>query len=78
MGTTPPFPVRPSDVIADVYGMVGEDLDEAIVDLLRECGCREPTTAAAALSPVDTVEDVVMFLARFLSAEPPGRRHAAG
>ncbi|WP_353928952.1 hypothetical protein WJM97_11490 [Okeanomitos corallinicola TIOX110] len=60
------FPIRPTDDLGKVYGICEEDLDEAVLEIARNCGCpilninnnRE-------LTSVKTVEDLVRFLINF-------------
>jgi hypothetical protein len=52
-----PFPVRRHDCIAEVYGIVGEDLDDLYVDLLEQIGCS--ASPEFVTRPIITVEDLV-------------------
>lgn len=58
------FPVRPTDNISDVYGCVDEDLEDAVVEILKKSG-RRPFTQAEMPQPprVETVEDFVHYVA---------------
>jgi hypothetical protein len=58
------FPVRREDNIADVYGIVDEDLDDAIEEILTMSG-RILTTREGALEPfrIETVGDLILFIA---------------
>ncbi|MFO0808917.1 MAG: hypothetical protein U0746_09865 [Gemmataceae bacterium] len=58
----PDFPVRAADGIAEVYGMVGEDLEEAAEELLAECGRVAPDRGRG--ESVVTVGDLAQFVAR--------------
>jgi hypothetical protein len=63
-GTVHEFPVRAEDTIADVYGMVDEDLDDAVQEVLSECGRRlPPKDQLRQMRPVVTVRDFVSFVA---------------
>jgi len=62
-----PFPVRANDDIADIFGMVDEDLDDTIQHLVAECDRTLPDLEHLQQTPpVVTVED----LARFVAACP--------
>jgi hypothetical protein len=58
------FPARPEDNIADVYGIVGDDVDDMILDLAGICGCGAPSMRQVADLglPVSTTEDLVNLL----------------
>jgi hypothetical protein len=60
--SVPDFPVRAADGIAEVYGMVGEDLDEAAKELLAECGRVGPDRGSD--QTVVTIGDLAQFVAR--------------
>ena len=65
------FPVRPGDEIAGIYGIVDDDLDEAIEELLTG---RELPKPADVLPPVNTVGDLVRLVAsrrRIDDGRPP-------
>jgi hypothetical protein len=69
------FPVRAEDSIYRIYGMVDEDLDDAILDVLA--ACRRQLRPEEQLRPVVTVRDFVRFVARCpIAADPAvsGRR----
>lgn len=57
------FPVRADDRLRDIYGMVGEDLEDAISAVLAECHRRLPPDNPK-LYPVilDTVRDFALFI----------------
>ena len=58
------FPVRPTDNIADVYGCVDEDLEDAFDEILKKSGRRQFTEVEMPQPPrVETVEDVVRYVA---------------
>jgi hypothetical protein len=55
------FPVRPSDDLYKVYGIVDDDVDDAVIELAdRWCAKLPPTFEG--LRPVRTVADVVHLL----------------
>ncbi len=58
------FPVRSTDSIADVYGIVDEDLQDAVEEILKKSTRhfikREETLE---IPQVETVEDVVLYVA---------------
>jgi hypothetical protein len=57
------FPVRADDVIAQIYRMVDEDLEETIIDLLTQCGrSLPPRSLQERQAPILTVRDVVLFI----------------
>jgi hypothetical protein len=57
------FPVRAEDNIADIYGIVDEDLDEMVQDTLAECGRELPSAEQLRqMLPVITVRDFVNFI----------------
>lgn len=65
------FPVRPGDEIARVYGVVDDDLDDAIKELLTG---RELPTPTTLLPRVKTVGDLVRLVAsrpRLDDRQPP-------
>jgi len=58
------FPVRADDDIARIYGMVGEDLDDAILEVLAECERVLPEQEQLnRMGPVVTVRDFLRFVA---------------
>ncbi len=58
------FPVRATDNIADVYGMVDEDVDDAMIEVVVETGRELPSSEKSLqMRPVDTVHDFVLFIA---------------
>lgn len=60
------FPVRPTDDLGTVYGICEEDLDEAVLEIARNCGCQiSNINNNRELNPVRTVEDLVRFLISF-------------
>ena len=69
------FPVRADDVIDHVYGMVDEDLDDALEEVISECGRRiPPEEQLRRMEPVVTVRD----FARFVAACPATADRVAG
>ena len=64
--------VRPGDELYKVYGLCEEDLDDAVLELARRCGCRRPTTQdVSGLPPVRTVEDLVRLIFYLKNLNPP-------
>ena len=62
------FPVHPADDLYKVYGVWNEDLDDAVIELARKCGCKTPTNEnVAGINAVQTIEDLVRLLARLCS-----------
>jgi hypothetical protein len=58
------FPVRASDLIGDIYGIAGEDLDDLVSELMAECGKTLPDQGKVdQMLPINTVRDLVVFLA---------------
>lgn len=58
------FPVRATDDIGNIYGMMDEDLDDALMEVLAECGRKLPSKEQLRqLHPVVTVRDFVCFVA---------------
>jgi hypothetical protein len=55
------FPVRPSDNLSKVYGIVDDDLDDALIELAARWRAKLPPTFDG-LPPVRTVADVVYLL----------------
>jgi hypothetical protein len=51
------FPVHPEDNLYSIFGIVDEDVDDLIVEVLAECGRRMPPNAFE--SPPRTVRDVL-------------------
>ena len=73
-GSVEAFPVRAGDSIADLYGIVDEDLDEMVDGLLQQHGRAWPgQPELAAAEPVVTVRDLVYFIV----AAPRARAKAA-
>jgi hypothetical protein len=59
------FPVRASDHIGDIYGIRGEDRDDAVSELLADCGKTPPNPGKDdQMRPINTVRDLVLFVAR--------------
>lgn len=61
--TRPGFPVNPRDDLYKVYGIWNEDLDDAVLELAKKCGCKTPTTGLLeGIAPIKSVEDLVKLL----------------
>lgn len=60
------FRPHPEDNLEKDFGLADEDLDEdVILALLHRCGCRVPSMEEMLkMDPVDTVGDLVTFLAK--------------
>jgi hypothetical protein len=57
------FPVRADDDIGRVYGMVDEDLEEAVLGVVAACGrWLPPGEELRRIGPVVTVGDFVRFV----------------
>jgi hypothetical protein len=56
----PGFPVLSSDDVDAIYGMVGEDLDDEVIDIARKCGVNLKPVASHV--SVRTVADVAAFI----------------
>jgi hypothetical protein len=57
------FPIRAADDIGDIYGMVNEDLDEALVEVVAGCGRQLPPTGELhQMHRVITVRDFALFV----------------
>lgn len=57
--------ILPSDSLAEIHGLSDEDLDDAVLELLRECGRARPGPLELARSPaVRTVADLVGLVGR--------------
>jgi hypothetical protein len=66
--TTKDFPVHPTDHLYEVYGVWNEDLDDAVIELARRCGCRTPTNDnVKGVNRVQSIEDLVRLLALLCS-----------
>jgi hypothetical protein len=62
------FRIDPNDELLYVFGLADDDLDELVLNLLRDCGCRIPSPAeTAGLPPVRTVSDLIGFLSKMRS-----------
>ena len=57
------FPVLPTDDLIKVYGIVDEDLDDAVVELANRWRANLPPTFEG-LGPVRTIADIVHLLNR--------------
>jgi hypothetical protein len=60
----PGFKPKPEDNLQYIFGLAEEDLDEDVVlKLLQTYGCRIPNeTDIASMKPVDTVQELVLFV----------------
>lgn len=57
------FPVRASDDIGKIYGMVDDDLDDAVLDVLKQLNRNIPSPAETRnMKPVVTVKDFALFV----------------
>ncbi|HEY3413256.1 MAG TPA: hypothetical protein VGM51_09390 [Armatimonadota bacterium] len=64
------FPVLPADNIADVYGMVDEDLEATFFEVLDLCGRRDkPDEGEMGCPTINTVEDLVKLIALLTTPE---------
>jgi hypothetical protein len=60
------FPVHPTDDLGKIYGICEEDLDEAVLEIAKNCECQiSNINNNRELNPVRTVEDLVRFLMSF-------------
>lgn len=61
---TKTMPVKPDDNISDVFGLVDEDLEDAILDVAELAGCRKPEKEDFHTypTPVNTLGDLAVFL----------------
>ena len=58
------FPVRAADDISRIYGMVDEDLEYAVLDVVQELDRQlPPAEMLRKVQPVVTVRDFVLFVA---------------
>ncbi len=58
------FPVRAADDIGRIYGMVDEDLDDAVIEVVAKLGRQLPSAETLRkVQPVITVRDFVLFVA---------------
>ena len=66
------FKPHPEDHIERDFGLADEDKDEdVILALPHRCGCRVPSTEEVlSMRPVDTIGDLVDFLAKLRSPSP--------
>ena len=63
-GAVERFPVRATDNVADVYGIVDEDLYDAVEEILNKSGRRWFTKSERPDAPrVETVRDIVLYVA---------------
>jgi hypothetical protein len=57
------FPVRADDALGQIYGIAGEDLDDAVMDAVAACGRRlPPDEQLRGMRPIVTVRDLACFL----------------
>jgi hypothetical protein len=62
------FPVHPSDDLYKVYGVWNEDLDDAVVELARRCGCKTPTNETVkGMDRVQSIQDLAKLLSKLCS-----------
>ena len=59
------FPVRPQDDIGKIYGIVGGDHDDLIIEIAEINNLIAPPNSDHWQKPLDTVEDVIRFIASF-------------
>jgi hypothetical protein len=59
------FAVRPQDDIGRIYGIVDEDLDEMVVEIAEANNLVIPLETDYRQKPVETVEDLIRFIASF-------------
>jgi hypothetical protein len=58
------FPDRATDNISDVYGIMDEDLEDAVSEILQKCGHRWFSSSEQSEPPsIETVEDLVLYVA---------------
>jgi hypothetical protein len=58
------FPVRDTDDIGAIYGMVDDDLDDAVLEVLADCGRKLPfDEQLRRMRPIITVRDFALFVA---------------
>ncbi|MGH9874511.1 MAG: hypothetical protein ACRD9S_18810 [Pyrinomonadaceae bacterium] len=61
--TRPGFPAHPRDDLYKVYGIWHEDLDDAVLELAKKCGCKTPTNELLdGIAPIKSIEDLVRLL----------------
>jgi len=66
------FPVRATDDIGVIYGMVNEDLEDAVLEVLTECARRlPPAEQLERMRPIVTVRDFVLFVVACPEATEP-------
>ena len=57
------FPVRADDDLGHIYGIAGEDLDDAVMDAVAACGRRlPPDEQLRGMRPIVTVRDLACFV----------------
>jgi hypothetical protein len=59
------FPVERSDKLYETYGIVDEDLDDLVVFVAKSNELKLPSDVSYWTSPVNTVDDLVSFIATF-------------
>lgn len=59
------FPVRPTDDIANIYGIADEDLDDLIIEIAQSNHLEIPQNTNYWKTPINTVEDVIKFVSSF-------------
>ncbi len=62
--STKALPIHPDDDLYRIFGTVGEDIDDTVLEIAKLAGCREITQADfdAQKTPVRSVSDVTLFL----------------
>lgn len=57
----PNFPVQATDNIGSIYGIVNEDFNDIVIEILNKCGRTLPSVEVLEkMRPVVTVEDLVL------------------
>lgn len=59
------FPVKPTDRISSVYGIVDEDLDDFVMEVANANDLALPKDTSYWQTPVITVEDLIRFISSF-------------
>jgi len=58
----PKHTFRASDDLSRVYGIVDDDLDDAVLELARETGYRRPLSGKLGVKPVRSASDLAELL----------------
>lgn len=62
----PEFTPKPEDDLGKVFRLMYEDKDDVILEILKRCNCRiPPPSETDKMEPVETVSDIVEFVAKF-------------